>query len=76
MSRFDLFFVVVDERDDHLDDEIAKHIVNMHQKKDRVVKPYFDQKEMLVYLKYCWQIKPRFTKRAGEKLSNEFVRLR
>jgi len=53
MSRFDLFFVVVDERDDHLDDEIAKHIVNMHQKKDRVVKPYFDQKEMLVYLKYC-----------------------
>lgn len=30
MSRFDLFYVVVDERDDYLDDQIARHIVKMH----------------------------------------------
>ena len=76
MSRFDLFYVVVDERDDILDDQIAKHIVTMHQQKDRVIKPYFNQKELLTYLKYCRQIKPKFTKKAGEKLANEFVRLR
>ena len=53
MSRFDLFYVVVDERDDFLDDQIAKHIVKMHQQKDRVILPYFSQKELLTYLKFC-----------------------
>ena len=48
----------------------------MHQQRDRVIKPYFSQKELLTYLKYCRQIKPKFTKSAGEKLANEFVRLR
>lgn len=31
---------------------------------------------MLVYLKFCRSIKPRFTKDAAELLSNEFVKLR
>ena len=48
----------------------------MHQQRDRVIKPYFSQKELLTYLQYCRQIKPKFTKSAGEKLANEFVRLR
>jgi DNA replication licensing factor MCM6 len=30
MSRFDLFYVVVDERDEFLDNSIAKHIVSLH----------------------------------------------
>lgn len=30
MSRFDLFYVVVDEWDEFLDNNIAKHIVNLH----------------------------------------------
>jgi len=41
MSRFDLFYVVVDERDEYLDNSIAKHIVNLHRKQDDSVKPYF-----------------------------------
>jgi DNA replication licensing factor MCM6 len=31
MSRFDLFFVVVDEKRDEDDFNIARHIVNMHR---------------------------------------------
>lgn len=31
---------------------------------------------MLVYLKFCRSIKPRFTKDAADLLSNEFVKLR
>lgn len=76
MSRFDLFFVVVDERDEFLDNSIAQHIVNLHRKKDEGIKPYFSQKEMLTYLKFCRTIKPRFTHDAAELLSNEFVKLR
>ena len=31
MSRFDLFFVIFDEKDDVKDFQIAQHIVNMHR---------------------------------------------
>jgi DNA replication licensing factor MCM6 len=30
MSRFDLFFVVLDDCDENLDFTLAKHIVNLH----------------------------------------------
>lgn len=76
MSRFDLFYVVVDERDEYLDNSIAKHIVNLHRKKDEGIKPYFTQKEILTYLKFCRSINPKFTKEAAKILTTEFVKLR
>ena len=30
MSRFDLFFVVLDDSDENLDSSLARHIVNLH----------------------------------------------
>ncbi|KAF5332263.1 hypothetical protein D9611_008145 [Ephemerocybe angulata] len=41
MSRFDLFFVVLDEFDERIDTNIAKHIVNIHRLQDEVVQPEF-----------------------------------
>lgn len=37
MSRFDLFFVIFDEKDDEEDYNIATHLVNLHRLKDRAV---------------------------------------
>lgn len=37
MSRFDLFFVVLDDQDENLDTFLAKHIVNLHQKRDMAI---------------------------------------
>lgn len=34
MSRFDLFFVIFDEKNDVEDLKIARHIINMHRMKD------------------------------------------
>lgn len=34
MSRFDLFFVIFDEKKDDEDLAIAKHIVNLHRLQD------------------------------------------
>jgi DNA replication licensing factor MCM6 len=34
MSRFDLFFVIFDEKRDEEDFHIAQHIVNMHRLKE------------------------------------------
>ena len=41
MSRFDLFFVVVDEKKDEEDFHIARHIVNMHRLQDAALEPEF-----------------------------------
>lgn len=76
MSRFDLFYVVVDERDEYLDTNIAKHIINMHRKREAAIKPHFSQKEILIYLKSCRTIKPVFTHKAAQILREEYVKMR
>jgi DNA replication licensing factor MCM6 len=42
MSRFDLFFVVLDDCDENLDSTLARHIVNLHQKKDEAIQDSID----------------------------------
>lgn len=46
MSRFDLFFVIFDEKDDHKDMAIANHIVNMHRLRDAALVQVFSKMEM------------------------------
>lgn len=41
MSRFDIFFVIFDEKNDDDDFNIAQHIVNMHRLKEGAVNPEF-----------------------------------
>jgi DNA replication licensing factor MCM6 len=37
LSRFDLFFVVLDECDEAIDSHIAHHIVRLHQLREQAV---------------------------------------
>jgi len=76
MSRFDLFYVIVDERDDFVDAKIAKHIIDFHMKKEQAIQTHFTQKEILTYLKFCRHIKPRMNKDAAMVLQEEYTRLR
>lgn len=76
MSRFDLFYVIVDERDDYADFNIAKHIIDFHRKKEKAITTYFTSKEILTYLKFCRHIKPRLTREAAEILQEEYTKLR
>tara|TARA_R110002050_G_scaffold270143_1_gene413112 strand:+ start:336 stop:713 length:378 start_codon:yes stop_codon:yes gene_type:complete len=41
MSRFDLFFVVLDECDETTDMKIARHIVTIHQRREEVLRPTY-----------------------------------
>lgn len=41
MSRFDLFFIIFDEKRDEEDFQIAHHIVNMHRLKEDSLHPDF-----------------------------------
>ena len=46
MSRFDLFFVIFDEKRDEEDFLIATHIVNMHRLKEGSLSPDFSLVEL------------------------------
>jgi len=39
MSRFDLFFVVLDECDEAHDITVARHVVNLHQNREQPSRP-------------------------------------
>jgi DNA replication licensing factor MCM6 len=46
MSRFDLFFVIFDEKRDDEDFHIANHIVSMHRLKERSLHPDISTEEL------------------------------
>lgn len=76
MSRFDLFFVIFDEKRDDEDYAIAHHIVNMHRLKEDSLHPEFSTDHMQTYIKFCRTIKPKFTKESAAMLKEEYKRLR
>ena len=76
MSRFDLFFVIFDEKRDDEDFQIASHIVSMHRLKEDALHPDFSTEELQTYIKFCRTIKPKFTRESAQMLKEEFKRMR
>ena len=76
MSRFDLFFVIFDEKRDEDDFLIAQHLVNMHRLKDSSLTPDFTMPELQTYIKFCRALKPQFTRDSAEILKEEYKRVR
>lgn len=76
MSRFDLFFVIFDEKRDDEDYQIAHHIVNMHRLREDSLHPVFSTENLQTYIKFCRTIKPKFTREAANMLKDEFKRMR
>jgi len=59
MSRFDLFFVVLDECDEKVDMNIAKHIVNVHRFQDEAISPEFSTETLQRYIRYARTFSPK-----------------
>ncbi|KAL6041309.1 MCM DNA helicase complex subunit mcm6 [Balamuthia mandrillaris] len=76
MSRFDLFFIVLDECDEKIDLDIARHIVNLHQRKDQALNPVYSTLQMQKYIKYARTIKPKITEAAAKLFVSHYKRLR
>lgn len=62
MSRFDLFFVVLDECDPKTDLSIAKHIVNVHRFQDEAINPEFSTEALQRYIRYARTFNPKVSK--------------
>ena len=76
MSRFDLFFVVLDEQDEFIDFAIAQHIVNLHVKKEKAITPAYDVNTLQRYIRFARTIKPAFTPAAAKTLRDAYTSLR
>ena len=85
MSRFDLFFVILDECNNYSDLNIARHIVNLQKEghinynQDEVNDPtrkFYTQEDVSLYLRYAKNFKPKFRQDSAEVLRDEYVKLR
>ena len=76
MSRFDLFFVVLDECNETIDRHLAEHIVAIHQLRDEAVQPEFSTEQLQRYIRFARTFKPEFTPEAKKVLVEKYKELR
>ncbi|KAJ2744924.1 MCM DNA helicase complex subunit mcm6 [Coemansia sp. BCRC 34301] len=76
MSRFDLFFVVLDDANDTADYNTARHIVSVHQLRDNAVAPPFAPASLRRYIRYARTIAPVMAEDAARLLWESYRNLR
>lgn len=76
MSRFDLFFVILDECNERIDTQLASHIVDIHMLRDGAIDPPYSAEELSRYIKYAKTFKPKLTKDARNFLVEKYKELR
>ena len=76
MSRFDLFFVVLDECNEQVDEHLARHIVGIHQLKDEAIEPEFSTEQLQRYIRFARLFQPVFTDEARARLVERYKELR
>ena len=59
MSRFDLFFVVLDEVRADRDFLLARHILNVHRDREAALKPKYSLDMLRRFIMFARAIKPR-----------------
>lgn len=76
ISRFDLFFVVLDDCNERIDTQLASHIVDLHMLRDDAIDPPYSAEQLARYIKYAKTFKPRMTKEARDFLVTRYKELR
>lgn len=76
MSRFDLFFVVLDDCNERIDTQLASHIVDLHMLRDEAIDPPYSAEQLSRYIRYAKTFKPKMTKDARDFLVAKYKELR
>ena len=78
MSRFDLFFIVLDEADPVVDEAIATHVVSVHQKRHEALAATaeYSMSRLQGYVRYARTFKPVMTTEAQELIIKSYISLR
>ncbi|OTB01123.1 hypothetical protein M426DRAFT_14841 [Hypoxylon sp. CI-4A] len=76
MSRFDLFFVILDECNETVDRHLAEHIVGIHALRDSAIEPEFSTECLQRYIRFARTFRPEFLPEAKERLVERYKELR
>nr|QIC49966.1 zygotic DNA replication licensing factor Mcm6 [Actinia equina] len=76
MSRFDLFFILVDESNEVTDYAIARRIVDLHRRLEESVERVYSVDEVQRYITFARQFKPTITKEAQDFMVEHYKHLR
>ncbi|KAM9304825.1 DNA replication licensing factor MCM6 [Gastrophryne carolinensis] len=76
MSRFDLFFILVDECNEVTDYAIARRIVDLHSRIEESVDRVYSLDEVRRYLLFARQFKPKISKESEDFIVEQYKRLR
>lgn len=76
MSRFDLFFILVDESNEVVDYAIARKILDLHSNIEESVEQVYTREEVLRYITFARQFKPVINAEAADLLVLNYGHLR
>ncbi|XP_073963424.1 minichromosome maintenance 6 [Choristoneura fumiferana] len=76
MSRFDLFFILIDESSEMVDYAIARKIVDLHCNKEENYDCVYTREDLLRYIAFARSFKPLITEDAGKLLVEYYTTLR
>ncbi|KAJ2160108.1 MCM DNA helicase complex subunit mcm6 [Coemansia sp. RSA 552] len=76
MSRFDLFFVVLDDANETTDYNTARHIIRVHQQREAAVSPPFSPATLRRYIRFARTIQPILDEDAARLLWESYRNLR
>lgn len=76
LSRFDLFFVVLDDCNEDSDRSVAQHILNVHRCQQESVDVPYTQEQMQTYIRFARTINPKITEESQQVLVDSYRKLR
>uniref|UniRef100_A0A4W3HNK1 DNA replication licensing factor MCM6 n=1 Tax=Callorhinchus milii TaxID=7868 RepID=A0A4W3HNK1_CALMI len=76
MSRFDLFFILVDESNEVTDYAIARRIVDLHSRIQESIERIYSLDDIRRYLLFARQFKPKISKESEDFIVEQYRRLR
>lgn len=76
LTRFDLIFILKDKPDRARDEELAKHILEIHRKGEYVKTPPIEFDVLRKYLAYAKKTTPVLTPEAEDRLLDYYLRMR
>lgn len=76
MSRFDLFFILVDDCNPTTDYKIARSIVDLHTKLEDSISRTYETKDIARYIGFSRSFKPKITEESMDYLVDQYKHLR
>jgi DNA replication licensing factor MCM6 len=76
MSRFDLFFVILDECDEASDYNVTRYIVGLHQHQHDAIRPEFSREQLQRYIRFARTIHPQIPDESRALLVDCYKQLR